>query len=114
MVTIPSDVQRMMREQQVIVVGTANKKGIPNVSPRSSFFVDYKAIYWYEIFKHKSYRNYMTNNWVSVAIFDYPQLLGYQLKGNIEIVTNKDAYYFADTRISKNLPPSHRKKIQKN
>ena len=68
MVTIPSDVQRMMRKEQVIVVGTANQKGIPNVSPRSSFYVDYNAIYWYEIFKHKSYQNYMTNNWVSVAI----------------------------------------------
>ena len=113
MVTIPSDVQRMMRKEQVIVVGTANQKGIPNVSPRSSFYVDYNAIYWYEIFKHKSYQNYMTNNWVSVAIFDYPQLLGYQLKGNIEIVTDKDTYYYANTRISKNLPPSHREKIQK-
>ena len=42
MVTIPSDVQRMMRKEQVIVVGTANQKGIPNYSPSNVllFFIN--------------------------------------------------------------------------
>jgi hypothetical protein len=61
MVTITSDAKEMMDKQKVILVGTSNKRGIPNLSPRSSFYVDNDAIYWYEIFKHKSYQNFMKN-----------------------------------------------------
>jgi ribosomal protein L15E len=79
-VAITPDVKRMMNSQHVILVGTANDQKIPNVSPRSSFYVDNDAIYWYEIFMHKSYQNFTKNNWVSVSVVDYSEFSGYQLK----------------------------------
>ena len=113
MVTIPPDVKRMMNAQHVILVGTSNKQGIPNVSPRSSFYVDNDTIYWYEIFRHKSFENFMKNNWVSVAAVDNVEFSGYQLKGHVKIVEDKGDYFFADTRISKNLPKNHEEYIRK-
>jgi hypothetical protein len=113
MVTINSDVKRMMNTQKMILVGTSNKQGIPNVSPRSSFYVDKDTIYWYEIFKHKSYDNFMTNNWVSVAVVDNFDFSGYQLKGHVKIITDKEDYFYADTRISKNLPKNHEEYVRK-
>jgi len=50
MVMITSDVKEMINTQKMILVGTSNKHGVPNVSPRISFYVDKDAIYWYEIF----------------------------------------------------------------
>lgn len=113
MVTINSDVKRMMDTQKMIFVGTSNKQGVPNVSPRSSFYVDTDSIYWYEIFKHKSYDNFMANNWVSVAVVDNAEFLGYQLKGHVKIVTDKENYFYASTRISKNLPKNHEEYVRK-
>jgi len=113
MVTITLDVKRMMDVQKMILVGTSNKQGLPNVSPRSSFYVDKDAIYWYEIFKHKSFENFMANNWVSVSVVDNVEFSGYQLKGHIKIITDKEDYFYADTRISKNLPKNHEEYVRK-
>ena len=113
MVTITSDVKRMMYAQKIIFVGTSNKQWIPNVSPRSSFYVDRDSIYWYEIFRHQSYENFMTNNWVSVVVVDNSEFSGYQLKGHIKIITDKKDYFYADTRISKNIPKNHEEHIRK-
>ena len=89
MVAITPDVKRMMNSQQVILIGTANDQKIPNVSPRSSFYVDNDVIYWYEIFMHKSYQNFTKNNWVSVSVVDYSEFTGYQLKGHAKIVDDQ-------------------------
>ncbi len=113
MVIITSDVKEMMEKQQVILVGTSNKQGIPNVSPRSSFYVDTDAIYWYEIFRHKSYQNFMKNNWVSVSVIDYDKFSGYQLKGKIEIVKDQKEFFDANAKISENLPKDHEEQIRK-
>ena len=113
MVAIIPDVKRMMNSQHVILVGTANDQKIPDVSPRSSFYVDNDAIYWYEIFMHKSYQNLTKNNWVSVSVVDCNEFSGYQLKGHAKIVTDKKEYFHADTRLSENLPKNHEEKVRK-
>lgn len=113
MVTIPPDIKRMMNAQKTILVGTSSKQGVPNVSPRSSFYVDQDSIYWYEIFRHKSFENFMKNNWVSVAVVDNAEFSGYQLKGHVKIVDDKENHFYADTRISKNLPKNHEEHIRK-
>ena len=112
MVTIASDIKRMMNTQKMILVGTSNKQGIPNVSPRCSFYVDKDVIYWYEIFKHKSFQNFIKNNWVSVSVIDYVELSGYQLKGNVKIVDDDKEFFNAKARIAENLPKDHEQRIQ--
>lgn len=112
MVTITSDVKRMMNAQKMILVGTSNKQGIPNVSPRSSFYVDKDVIYWYEIFKHKSFQNFIKNNWVSVSVIDYVELSGYQLKGNVKIVDDDKEFFNAKVKIAENLPKDHEQRIR--
>jgi uncharacterized pyridoxamine 5'-phosphate oxidase family protein len=113
MVTITSDVKEMMEKQQVILVGTSNKRGIPNLSPRSSFYVDKDAIYWYEIFKHKSYQNFMKNNWISISVIDNVKFSGYQLKGKVEIVEDERKFFDINAKISENIPKDHEELIRK-
>jgi len=83
MVIIPSEVQRFIEEEKVIVVGSVDKKNISNVSPRSSLFWNNNAIYWLEFFDHKSRQNFKDNPWASVAVFNIPKQHGFQLKGKV-------------------------------
>ncbi len=112
MVSITSDVKEMMNTQKMILVGTSNNHGVPNVSPRISFYVDKDAIYWYEIFKHKSFQNFTKNNWVSVSVIDYVELSGYQLKGNVEIVDDDKEFFNINSKIAENLPKDHEQRIR--
>jgi predicted pyridoxine 5'-phosphate oxidase superfamily flavin-nucleotide-binding protein len=113
MVTINSDVKKMMNTQKMILVGTSNKHGIPNVSPRSSFYVDKDTIYWYEIFKHKSFQNFIKNNWVSVSVIDYVEFSGYQLKGNVKIIDDDKEFFHIHAKIAENLPKEHEQQVRK-
>ena len=111
MVKISEDIKQLIRDEGVIIVGTADETGLSNISPRSTFHVTDDKIYWFEIFKHKSYDNFMRNPWVSVAVFDRNELSGYQLKGKVSIVTDKEEFYYADLRIQDRLTRLHKKNI---
>jgi len=113
MVIIPSPVKKMMEVQQMILVGTSNKQGIPNVSPRSSFCVEKDSIYWCEIFKHKSFQNFMKNNWISVSVVDTSELSGYQLKGKVKEVSDEKLSSQITSKILENLPKKHEDHIRK-
>jgi len=90
MVTIPDEVQRLIEKEKVIVVGSVDKKGVTNVSPRSSLCWNNRVIYWLEFFDHKSRQNFKTNQWVSVAVFNTPKQHGFQLKGKVHFTTSDD------------------------
>lgn len=113
MVSIPEDVKKMICEQQVIIVGTADHTGLVNTSPRSTFHVTDDKIYWFELFKHKSYYNFKQNPWVSVAIFDTNKLSGYQMKGTVSVVDDKSESYRIRLRIIDRLTRLNKKKILK-
>ncbi len=88
MVTIPDGIQGLIQQEQVIVVGSVDKKGIPNVSPRSALFWNNVAIFWLEFFDHKSRQNFKDNEWVSVAVFNTVKQEGFQLKGKVRFLTD--------------------------
>lgn len=113
MVSIPEDVKKMICEQQVIILGTADHTGLVNTSPRSTFHVTDDKIYWFELFKHKSYYNFKQNPWVSVAIFDTNKLSGYQMKGTVSVVDDKSESYRIRLRIIDRLTRLNKKKILK-
>jgi hypothetical protein len=113
MVSIPEDVKKMIREKQVIIVGTADHTGLTNISPRSTFHVRDDEIYWFELFKHKSYYNFKQNPWVSVAIFDTNKLSGYQMKGTVSVVDDKSESYPIRLRIIDRLTRLNKEKTLK-
>ena len=111
---IPSKVRQMIQRQQVIIVGSADKSGLSNVSPRTSFYIDQAgSIYWLELFRHKTFRNFQRNSWCSVAIFDKKKISGYQLKGKIEIISDKKVKQEITTKIVDKLTRLHRQRILK-
>ncbi|TBR06897.1 MAG: pyridoxamine 5'-phosphate oxidase family protein [Candidatus Nitrosotenuis sp.] len=111
---ISSKVKQMIQRQQIIIVGSADKSGLSNVSPRTSFYVDQDgSIYWLELFKHKTFRNFQKNSWCSIAIFDKKKLSGYQLKGKIKIISDKKTKQEITIKIIDKLTRLHRQRVLK-
>ena len=111
MVAIPEDVQKMIRDQQIIVVGTSDETGLVNISPRTSFHLSEDHIYWLELFKHKTFHNLQKNNWVSIAVFDKAKLSGFQLKGKVRLVTDKEKFFHVQLRIVDHLTRLNKERI---
>ena len=89
MVTIPDDIQSMIHNEGVIVIGSVDTNGVCNVSPRSSFHYTNDTIYWLDFFSHKSRQNFSEIPWISVSVFDKKELEGFQLKGKVGIVKDQ-------------------------
>jgi len=82
-------VRQIMEKEGIIFVGTCSSDGIPNVSPYTAFVVTGdNRLLWATWFKHKTYRNELESNHVSVAVVDSEKLVGYQMKGHIELVSD--------------------------
>jgi predicted pyridoxine 5'-phosphate oxidase superfamily flavin-nucleotide-binding protein len=89
MVKIPNKIKEFIEEQGVFVVGSTGGGNIVNVSPRIFFKVDDEVVYWLDFFKHKSYKNFKTNPWTTIAVFNKESLKGYQFRGTVSFVTDE-------------------------
>ena len=97
----------MLTDRGIMWVATSSKDGVPNVSPRSAFWItEDGALAWCDWFKHKTYQNWRENNHAAVAVVDTITFTGWQLKGNCKIVEGdeKVAQILQDVM----LKPRHR------
>lgn len=89
MVKIPDEIKKFVERQGVFVVGTTGGNKITNLSPRIFFKIEEEVIYWLDFFKHKSFKNYKINPWVTVAVFNKDDLKGYQFRGTVSFITDE-------------------------
>jgi hypothetical protein len=96
MLPIPDEVRKMLMDRGIMWVGTAGRDGVPNVSPRSAFWItDDGALAWFDWFKHKTFWNWRENNHVAVSVVDTITFTGWQLKGRCEFL--EDNHEVAET-----------------
>jgi predicted pyridoxine 5'-phosphate oxidase superfamily flavin-nucleotide-binding protein len=88
-VKISTEAKEFIETQGIFVLGTVNENNLPNISPRIFFRVDDNAIYWIDFFKHKSFKNFKINPWVSISVFNKEELKGYQFRGIVSIITDE-------------------------
>jgi hypothetical protein len=111
MVSLPDKVLKMIRNEQVIIVGSTNKK-ICNISPRTAFHLAKNgSIYWIDLFKHKTLRNLQQNSWCTIATFNKKSLTGYQLKGRATLVSDRKEKEQIVAEITDRLTRLHRQRI---
>jgi uncharacterized protein len=89
MVSIPEEIQQMMKKQKFIVIASVDPNGVANISPRTAFYFSNDTIYWLDFFKHKSQGNFKVIPWVSTAVFDKEKLKGFQMKGKVSFITDE-------------------------
>ena len=103
----------MILDQQMIIVASVDKNGISNISPRTTFTILDDVIYWIELFRHKSLKNFQDNDWVSVATFDKENLEGFQLKGKVIMLDDEKKRKNISLRIIDKLTRLHKERILK-
>ena len=86
---ISTEAKEFIETQGIFVLGTVNENNLANISPRIFFRVDDNLIYWIDFFKHKSFKNFQTNPWVTISVFNKEELKGYQFRGIVSIITDE-------------------------
>ena len=80
-------VKEIFEKQQIIVLATATKEGIPNVVPvGAKKILDEETILISDQFFDKTLKNIKDNPCVAITIWDNSE--GYQLKGTVTIETS--------------------------
>lgn len=84
-------VQLIIREGNVVLVGSVDILGIPNISPRYVMaIIDDEKIVFADAFMNKTYANVKRWPRVTVAIVDKANRAGFQLKGDVEEIADKE------------------------
>ena len=102
MVQIDEDAIRLIIKQgNVVLVGSVNAGGIPNISPRYvlGIIAGNEKLLFADAYDNKTLQN--INAWpkVTAAVFDRHTQGGYQLKGEAESVSDHKLVLQAETRL---------------
>lgn len=84
-------VQLIIREGNVVLVGSVDRLGNPNISPRYVMAIlEDEKIVFADAFMNKTFANIRSWPKVTVAIVDKANRGGFQLKGDVEEVNDPD------------------------
>lgn len=102
MVRIDDEILRLIiKQDNVVLVGSVNAKGMPNISPRYVLgILEDEKLLFADAYQNKTFQN--INAWpkVTVAIFDKDaEGGGYQLKGDAVEVTDAGLVSHARTKL---------------
>jgi len=86
---IPPEIIEYIETQGIFSVGTVSQNNLVNVSPRIFFKIENNAIYWIDFFKHKTFKNFQKNPWVTISVYNKEDLTGYQFRGTASLVTDE-------------------------
>ncbi len=110
MAQIPEEVKKIIKEQRVGFIATADKNGSPNVSPKGSLRpLDDETLMFVVVNSPHTRDNLKENSLVSVAVFDSQARKGFQLKGKAEILESGPLFEQTAQGLSKffpQLPPA--------
>ena len=113
LVQIDEDIIRLIiKEENIVLVGSVSGAGIPNISPRYVISIlDKDKLLFADAYENKTFQN--TNAWpkVTVAVFDKETQGGYQLKGDVEGVADQKLIAQAEARLREFGIPEKPKKV---
>jgi predicted pyridoxine 5'-phosphate oxidase superfamily flavin-nucleotide-binding protein len=103
-------IRLIIKLNYLVLVGSVNPKGIPNISPRYVLgILGNEKLLFADAFENKTFHNISAWPKVSVAVFDKEMTGGgYQLKGEVEDVTDSQLAVRAKDRLREfgvNLDP---------
>ena len=101
MVKIPEEaVTLMLKNDNVVLVGSVDSKGIPNIAPRFVLAViEEEKLLFADAFKNKTFDNIKAWRKVTVSIMDRETMGGFQLKGDAEEVEDKELVAQASAKL---------------
>lgn len=90
---ITEEVRTMVEKKKLVFAATANKEGLPNVSPKGSIrYWDENHLIFVERNSARTIKNLKENPNISLVILDEEKAKGFQLKGQAELVDKGKTY----------------------
>jgi hypothetical protein len=85
---IDQEMERLLTRQNVVVVGSVNPEGTPNLSLKGLLKVDSGKgiIDVCDLYRKKTYRNLKANPAVSILVFSIEEFTGYQFTGTAALI----------------------------
>jgi predicted pyridoxine 5'-phosphate oxidase superfamily flavin-nucleotide-binding protein len=90
----------IIKQGNIVLIGSVNTNGIPNISPRYVLgILQNEKLLFADAFENKTFHN--INAWpkVTAAVFDKDTQGGYQLKGDVEEVSDPSLISQAEVRL---------------
>lgn len=122
MTLITSDMQRFLRNEEFLYVGTANDSGKPSVAPKFLIKIENDFVYLADFVMGATARNIRSNPQVALSVVHMAALEGYIIHGTAEILESGTEYdavlpeldrkevYFSASRIIESM---HKQKKNK-
>jgi predicted pyridoxine 5'-phosphate oxidase superfamily flavin-nucleotide-binding protein len=93
-------VSLVIKEGNVVYVGSVDRLGVPNISPRYVMAIlDDEKMIFADVFMNKTYANIKSWPKVTVAIVDKINRSGFQLKGDVEEITDPNLILQAKNKL---------------
>lgn len=101
MVKIPEEaVTLILKNGNVVPVGSVDSKGMPNIAPRFVLAViEDEKLLFADAFKNKTFDNIKAWRKVAVSIMDKETMGGFQLKGDAEEITDRELVAQANAKL---------------
>jgi len=101
LVKIPDEaVSLILKNDNVVMVGTVDPQGMPNISPRFVLAViEDRKLLFADAFSTKTFDNIKAWKKVSVSILERETMGGFQLKGDAEEVKDGELVAQANTKL---------------
>ncbi|HEV2389662.1 MAG TPA: pyridoxamine 5'-phosphate oxidase family protein [Nitrososphaerales archaeon] len=102
MVKIPEEaVTLILKNGNVVLVGSVDAKGVPNIAPRFVLAViEEEKLLFADAFENKTFENIKAWRKVAVSIMDKETMGGFQLKGDAEEVEDEELVAQATAKLS--------------
>lgn len=103
MVKIPEEaVTLILKNDNVVLVGSVDSKGVPNIAPRFVLAViEDEKLLFADAFRNKTFDNIKAWRKVAVSVIDRETMGGFQLKGDAEEVTERELVVQANAKLRK-------------
>ncbi|MCK5306592.1 MAG: pyridoxamine 5'-phosphate oxidase family protein [Candidatus Omnitrophica bacterium] len=83
---------KLLAKHRIVMVASASKNGKPNASMKGIVEVipEEGVIYFLDLYSQKTKKNLLENPQVSISFADIEDFVGYQFKGTVEIIEDRE------------------------
>jgi predicted pyridoxine 5'-phosphate oxidase superfamily flavin-nucleotide-binding protein len=102
LVKIPEEaVTLILKNDNVVLVGSVDSKGVPNIAPRFVLAViEDERLLFADAYRNKTFDNIKAWRKVTVSVIDKETMGGFQLKGDAEEVVDDDLVAQASAKLA--------------
>lgn len=105
MAIITDEMKALVKEVRLGIAATADKSGMPNASFKGSVQVlDDEHLIFADLMSPKTRKNLLENNKICILVGDHKKMVGYQFKGEAELLNEGELFDKVSAGIAAAMP----------